>query len=95
MLGFLQSPTAETILLVYVAYQLFSALIQSLPTPAEFGGVWYKAFYNFLSILIGDFKSFISKNPAFAAVSSSTTSGPSGIITMDKTAILSGGETSN
>lgn len=99
MLGFLQSPTAETILLVYVAFYIISAAVQSIPNPSVFGGVWYAALYNFLTILIADFKSFASKSPTFSALSTSTAtsgpSGPSGIITVDKTAILSGGTSSS
>lgn len=96
MLGFLQSPTAETIVLVYVAFYIISAAVQSIPNPSVFGGVWYAALYNFLTILIADFKSFASKSSTFSALSTTTaTSGPSGIITVDKTAILSGGTSSN
>lgn len=79
MLGFLHSPTTETVILVYVALQVYSALVQSLPSPTEYGGVWYKAFYNFLSILGADFKSFVSK---YQSTSTTTaTLQPSGIIT--------------
>ena len=96
MLGFLQSPTTETIILVYVAFQLYSAAVQSLPSPTEFGGVWYKAFYNFLSIIGADFKSFVTKNPSFSALTTSTsTSSPSGIVTVDKSTIINSTETNN
>lgn len=83
MLGFLQSPTTETVVLVYVAYQLLSAAVQSLPTPAEFGGVWYKVFYNFASIIIGDFKSYISKYTNTTSTTVATLQ-PSGAITASK-----------
>jgi hypothetical protein len=80
MLGFLQSPTTETVILVYVAFQVYSALVQSLPTPQEFGGIWYKALYNFLSIIGADFKSFVSKYQS-TTTSSTATLQPSGIVT--------------
>lgn len=59
MLGFLTSPNTETVILSYVAYQFLSALVQSLPQPSEYGGVWYKAAINFLSIVVADYKSFV------------------------------------
>jgi hypothetical protein len=40
----------EALILEYVAFQLCSAAVQSLPSPSEYGGVWYKAAYNFFSI---------------------------------------------
>ena len=73
MPSFLTSPTTETVVIVYVALQLYSALIQSLPTPQEFGGIWYKSLYNFLSILGADFKSFAAKYPTLSTTSSTTT----------------------
>jgi hypothetical protein len=61
--------TPKTVLEVYVGMQLYSALIQSLPTPEETGGIWYRAVYNFLSILGNDFKSFSKAIPQFKALS--------------------------
>ena len=63
----LQNPTTETVFIVYIINQVFSAMVQSLPNPKEFGGIWYKSFYNFLTILAADFKSFV---PAAQAASS-------------------------
>ena len=66
---FMTSPTTQDVILTYLALQLYSALVQSLPTPQEYGGIWYRSVYNFLSILGNDFKSFIaSKIPDTAAV---------------------------
>lgn len=44
----------------YLTYQFVSAAVQSLPHPDTFGGIWYRAFYNFCSILIADYKSYKS-----------------------------------
>lgn len=81
-MSFLTNPTLEEGVELYVAYQVVSALVQSLPTPAEITSVWYKAFYNFCTIVVGDFKSFV-KVPTFAKTTSSsavTTVLPSGSI---------------
>lgn len=78
----LELNTAQTALLAYVAYQLISAAVQSLPAPAEYGGIWYKAFYNFASLLVGDFKSYISKyNSTITTTASTATLQPSGAVT--------------
>jgi len=67
MYNFLASPTAEHMLMMYIILLVASALVQSLPSPVEYGGVWYKALYNFLSAIVLDFKSFI-KNPPVGSV---------------------------
>jgi hypothetical protein len=79
----LTNPTTLVMAEMYIAFQIASAFVQSLPTPAEWpqGGIWYKAFSNFLNILIADFKSFLaSKGTTTATVTQSTTteSTPSG-----------------
>jgi hypothetical protein len=61
MLQFLKSPSAEVVLITWIAFQLVSAAVQSLPNPSEYGGIWYKSFYNFCSVVIADFKSFVQK----------------------------------
>jgi hypothetical protein len=53
----------KTILEVYIALQISTALVQSLPTPTEVGGIWYRSIYNFLCIIVADFKSFTAKLP--------------------------------
>ena len=63
-MNILTNPTTQVLTEAYIAFQLFSALVQSLPQPAEVGGIWYKSFYNFLSILAADFKSFLSSKTA-------------------------------
>lgn len=49
----------EQALVLYVSYQVASALVQALPPPAE-GERWYAFGYRFLNLLVGDFKTFIS-----------------------------------
>ncbi|MBU6232183.1 hypothetical protein KGP36_06070 [Patescibacteria group bacterium] len=51
------------VLEMYVAYQLLSAAVQSLPTPAENGNKFYAFFYKFLSLIVADFKGFVTKGP--------------------------------
>lgn len=63
MLSFLTSPTASTIMAVYIVLAIFSAAVQNLPSPSSYGGVWYKAVYGFLSVLASDFKSFAASLP--------------------------------
>ncbi len=75
MLSFLSSPTTTTILEVVVTYTIFSAAVQSLPSPSSYGGVWYKAIYGFLTILSADFKSFADTLPTSS--SSTGASAPS------------------
>jgi len=57
------SPVTLTLTEAYIAFQVVSALVQSLPAPSEnptkTGGILYKIFYNFVSILVADFKSFM------------------------------------
>jgi hypothetical protein len=71
-MSFLSSPTTLTLAEGYIAFQLFSAVVQSLPQPTEVGGIWYKSFYNFLSILVADFKSFLSSKGALPLPPGST-----------------------
>jgi hypothetical protein len=65
----LTNPTTETIIEVYVANMMFSAFVQSLPAPDKIwvidldknptvGRIIYTIFYNLLSALASDFKSF-------------------------------------
>lgn len=74
-LTFLENSTARDIAEMYIVFQVYSALIQSLPSPTDWpkGGIWYKAIYNFLSILAADFKSFIANKAAQAGKIPSTT----------------------
>ena len=83
--NFLQSATTEHVLAAYVAFQLYSAVVSSLPTPDEIKGVWYKALYNFLTILAADFKSLATKLPvsSFVAASTSETSGGNTVTTRE------------
>jgi len=86
------NPDPKSLMEMYFALMIYSALIQSLPTPAELGGnVWYRAFYNFFSVLGTDFKSFV-KPPGQAqvqltATSSNTTVQPSGAVESTKSTI--------
>jgi hypothetical protein len=56
--------TFEQLLVLYVINQVSSALVQSLAPPQEGGNQGYAFFYRFLTLLVGDFKSFMSKIPA-------------------------------
>jgi hypothetical protein len=67
MVSFLTSPTFTTGVEVYLALMLYSALVQNLPNPSTYGGVWYKAIYGFLSVLASDFKSFATSLPSSTA----------------------------
>ena len=80
-MNIIQNPTVQIGLVIYVGLMIASAVVQSLPTPAEIPGVWYKAFYNFLSILVTDFKSFAAKYPVvpqFSEVTTKTIKTPEG-----------------
>lgn len=55
----------QQILEMYVAFQIFSAFVQSLPIPVEGGNVFYASFYKFINLIAADFKGFVSKIPAF------------------------------
>jgi hypothetical protein len=73
----MQFPTFsfEQILILYIINQVSSALVQSLPAPVEGGNVVYASVYKFLSIIVGDFKAFMTKVPAppqFAAPTTTT-----------------------
>lgn len=78
-MNILTNPTTEVIVEVYIAYQVFSAVVQSLPQPAEIGGIWYKSIYNFLSILAADFKSFTKSLPAPPFISAAQAAGQSAV----------------
>jgi len=54
----------QWLLVFYVANQIASALIQSLPVPTTASSGAYIFIYKFLSLLIADFKSFTSKLPS-------------------------------
>jgi hypothetical protein len=62
---------------MYFAMQLYSAAIQSLPipttNPTTKGGLIYKSFYNFFSIIGADFKSFVSTKGAVSSATVTTT----------------------
>lgn len=66
--------TFEQLLVLYVINQVASAAVQAAPTPVEGGNQAYAFLYKFLTLLIGDFKSFMTKLPALgtAQVVSST-----------------------
>ena len=66
-MNFLDSgATTQHVMAAYIAFQLYSAIVQSLPTPEDFpqGGIWYKALYNFLTVLAADFKAISTKIPS-------------------------------
>lgn len=69
----MNTATTQTVLEAYIAFQLYSALVQSLPPPSTYGGVWYRAVYNFLTILAADFKSYISSKVPSSSQSTSET----------------------
>jgi hypothetical protein len=66
---------------MYIALQLYSALVQSLPAPPAdpktVGGITYKSVYNFLSIVGTDFKSFMASKTAAGTAAGSDTISPS------------------
>ena len=66
--------TFEQILILYVINQVASALVQAAPIPVEGGNQFYAFIYKFLTLLVGDFKSFMTKLPALgtAQLTSST-----------------------
>lgn len=70
------------ILIVHVLEGVYSAAIQSLPSPDIYGGIWYRAFYNFLTVIAADFKSFNSTLPQgqLQAILSKRTGTNSGLI---------------
>jgi len=51
----------EWLLIFYITYLVLSAFVQALPAPN--GNQWYNFLYKFLSLLIGDFKSFAAQIP--------------------------------
>jgi hypothetical protein len=66
----------QTLLVFYVANQVLSALIQSLPSPTTASNGLYVFIFKFLSLLIADFKSFTAQlppPPLLTSGSSSTT----------------------
>lgn len=63
------------LLLLFVINQVASALIQSMPTPTEGGNQLYAFVYKFLTLLVGDFKSFMSKLPAIGTAQVTLPSG--------------------
>jgi hypothetical protein len=75
----LTSPTTTTVLWTYIAYQIFSAIVQSLPPSEKINNVWYTAVVNFLSILAADFKSFV-KVPGFTQSQTSITTNSAGAL---------------
>lgn len=77
-MDFLSSATAQHVMMAYIAFQLYSAVISSLPAPESYpqGGIWYKSLYNFLTVLAADFKSMATKDPRFTGSSTILTQGP-------------------
>ena len=73
----LTNPTTEVIMEVWIGNALLSALVQSLPQPGkgegQVNGIIYNSIYNFLTILILDFKSFTQ---TFIPASGTTVSSP-------------------
>jgi hypothetical protein len=53
----------QWLLVFYVANQVASALIQSLPVPTTASSGWYVFIYKFMNLLIADFKSFTANLP--------------------------------
>jgi hypothetical protein len=70
--------TLEQLLILYVINQVSSALIQSMPAPTEGGNAWYSFIYKFLTLLVGDFRSFMTKLPALGTVQVKS---PTGVVT--------------
>jgi hypothetical protein len=54
---------ATQLLEMYVAYQLLSAVVQSLDAPTETSNGAYRFIYKFLSLVIADFRSYAQKMP--------------------------------
>jgi hypothetical protein len=75
----LTSPSAQAVLWTYIAYQVFSALVQSLPPSEKINNVWYTAIVNFLSILAADFKSF-AKAPSYTQSQTSSNTNSAGTL---------------
>jgi hypothetical protein len=75
-LSFLTNPTTQTVLEVYIAFMIASAFVQSLPDPSNFtgfGGIMYRSFYNFCSVIVTDFKSFVKTPPAGVTTTNTAT----------------------
>ena len=56
--------SGNQVMQMYIAFQVLSAFVQSLPLPAENGNVVYASLYKFLSLLIADFRGFVTKGAA-------------------------------
>jgi hypothetical protein len=67
--------TLEQLLILYVINQVSSALVQAAPLPQEGGNAMYAFLYKFLTLLVGDFKSFMSKLPAIGTAQITSSSG--------------------
>ena len=69
----------ESATAMYIGMQIYNALVQSLPNPDSLpnpnstGGIVYRTFYNFLSIIGNDFKSFYASKSGSSIQSSGTT----------------------
>jgi hypothetical protein len=80
----MQQFSPEWLMIFYIANQVLSALIQSMPPPN--GNAFYNFIYKFLSLLIADFKSFSLTAPPKAGVqqfvvpASTTTVTPGNIV---------------
>jgi hypothetical protein len=61
--GFPMTIPVQWLLIFYVANQVASALIQSLPVPTTASNGLYVFVYKFLSLIIADFKSFTANLP--------------------------------
>ena len=70
--------TLEQLLILYVVNQVASALVQAAPIPVEGGNQFYAFIYKFFTLLVGDFKSFMTKLPALGTVQ---VTAPSGAVT--------------
>ncbi|MDR3392432.1 MAG: hypothetical protein P4L77_11945 [Sulfuriferula sp.] len=65
----------EWLMIFYIINQVASALVQSLPVPMQGGNAFYAFFYKFFSLLVADFKSFVTKIPNSGATQSTTQDG--------------------
>lgn len=78
------SPT-ESAVAMYIGLQVYNAIVQSLPSPESLpnpnstGGIWYRSFYNFLSIIGNDFKSFYASKTGASVQSSNAASTSAGV----------------
>ena len=86
-MNFFSTDGTQHLIVAYLGYQILSALVQSLPTPGEIKGVWYKAFYNFSTVIVGDFKSFVPKLPVSSTIGTDSEGEINKVITSSKPGI--------